>query len=244
MMAVESRKTVFYEKLRREWRLNPTCDLKGHTTCNCLVRCVKIGLLKEWMHKQEAGSIKTNGELMFEEVQPIEGLFPDPASDILESCTIVFSWLVESDYGRLIRIFHDAGINDAKLRDPAYSLDGMLMLKEELKDHATANVDFDTLVVHLERSRWKFCPCFLDRNMDLRNEIRSFGNKLYMPFCRQWGVASAEAGGTADVFLAHIQEEFVSEDIKQYLGPPVEDKPYGTVSMYVPLQDTASIDCV
>lgn len=183
------------------------------------------------MRKKEPGSDKANGVLLFEEIKPIQR-HPHPSpSTILESCTIVFGWLVGARNGELIQNFYDAGFDDSKLRNPSYTLKGHGSngtLRTALFKHAEHDpYKYELLIRNLERSRWEFCPFTLVPNMD--NE--TFGNKLYMPFCRQWSVA--ELGGTADVYLALIQEEFVSDEpgFKKRLGPWVIDPEYGKVRL-------------
>lgn len=220
--ANRSLETTFYKKLP-DWKLEPTCEVKGQ-------KPIRIGLLKEWMQKKEGDSIKTNGELLFDEIQPLEGSL-DSASHILESCTLVFSWLLERNRGKLIRIFHNFDVNDARLKDPQYFLDEDEDLERGLESYTSKDpAVFKKLIMHLEISRWQFCPFLLDSDLYTKDKIVPFGNKLYMPFCRQWSVAPAEAGGTADVYLAHIQEEFVAEEIRQHLGTVVIDELYEKAS--------------
>lgn len=217
------------EKLNTaDWKLSPTCDQKGHSShCGCLKPCIRTSVVKDWMRKKEPGSSKTNGELLFEEIEPIESRPHPSPSTILESCTIVFSWLLRERCGELIHIFYNAGVDDARLRQPFYSLEENRPLREELLMYKKGDFDaFENLIADLERSRWEFCPVHLGSNLD----NIAFGNKLYLPFCRQRGVA--EQGGTADVYIAHIQEDFVVEDMKQHLGPAVEDRKYGKVSVH------------
>lgn len=195
----------------------------------CLRPFIRVALLKEWMQQKEAGFTQTNGERLFKEIRSIEVSPRVSTSAILNNCPIVFGWLIKSGHSRLIQIFHDAGIDDAKLddaklRDPSYLLDKIEVLEDELAHYlAEKNLDFEELMKQLEETRWQFCPHFLESYLD---DV-SFGNKGYMPFCQHQNVA--ENGATADVYIAYIQEEFVSEDMKQYLGPPVELKTFRKV---------------
>jgi hypothetical protein len=232
--ASQSRVTTFNKRLQFDWRVKPTCEVESHPAiCTCLKNFKKIAHIREWLQKKEAGLDKTNGELLFEDIQPIQKNPHKSASTILKSCSLVFSWLVERCHGQLIIIFHNAGFNDAKLRNPRELLtEPGTVLKHDLVKYTSDNRwDFEKLIEHLEESRWEFCPYLLDLDLDVKGEIEPLRNKLYIPFCRQKGVATR--GATADVFLAHIQEEFVSEGVKQYLGTPVDDGKYGKVSVYV-----------
>lgn len=215
------------EKLNTaDWKLFPTCG-QHNFNCGCLKPCIRTSVVKDWMRRKEPGSNKTNGVLLFEEIEPVESRPHPSPSTILESCTIVFSWLLGATLGELIHIFYNAGIDDAKLGQHSYSLEENKTLREELLIYKNWDLDaFENLIADLERSRWEFCPVHLDLNLD---DI-AFGNRLYLPFCRQRGVA--EQGGTADVYIAQIQEEFVSENMKQHLGPSVEDRKYGKVRVH------------
>lgn len=195
--------------------------------------------MKEWLRDKEAGFTETNEERLFKDIEPVEVYPDDPTSPELEGYTMVFSWLVDGYRGRYIRLFREAGFDDDKMRDPQHNITATGTLGYRLVQRFTE--DFpddspDTLISKLEDTRWEFCPCLLSSEFNAKGEVKPFGDKLYMPFCRQKSVA--EQGGTAQVFLAQIQEEFVSEDIKRYLGPPLNDKRYRWVSYLQTLFET------
>ncbi|KAH0343752.1 hypothetical protein KCU83_g8671, partial [Aureobasidium melanogenum] len=162
---------------------------------------------------------KCNGELLFDEVDPFKKRPHPSAETILKKSTLVFSWLEQTGYGRLIHIFHRAKFNDDKLRDIKCRLIKDTDLREEFEQHVRDDgdsVDFVQLTKDLEASRWEFCPYILDEGLD--NE--AFGTKLYIPFSEQWAVTGQ--GATAMVCLAIINKEFVSENIQRSLGHPSE----------------------
>lgn len=214
---VRSLEATFLEKLR-QWRIRPICEVKGNDHV-CLRPFIRVALLKEWMKQEEAGFTQTNGKRLFQEIPSLEVSPRVSTTAILDKSPIVFGWLIKSGHSRLIQHFHDVGIEDAKLRDSTYLLDKIKVLEDDVAHYlAGKNSDFEGLLRDLEETRWQFCPHHLESYLD---DV-SFGNNSYLPFCQHQNVA--ENGATADVYIAYIQEEFVSEDMKQYLGPSVELK--------------------
>lgn len=222
--AIGSVKTTFRLTLENNWRFKPRCHLENHSTkCGCLKPFIKTGLLEDWMRYVEFE--KSNGEMLFEEIDPIKTPLHKSASTILNGSTLVFSWLVRKKHGRLIHIFHCADFDDVKLGDTEHSL----LDNQDLR-HAYDEFNmgypftFDNVVETLEGSRWEFFPQHLCPKL----ENKAFGNKLYIPFCRQEAVT--QAGATAVVYVTTIQEEFVSDQVRPLLGPRVDDENYGIVS--------------
>ncbi|KAG9660024.1 hypothetical protein KCU64_g3470, partial [Aureobasidium melanogenum] len=165
---------------------------------------------------------KSNGEMLFEEIDPIKTSLHKSASTILDGSTLVFSWLVRKKHGRLIHIFHCADFDDVKLGDTEHSLLDNQDLRHAYDEYNMGYpFTFDNVVETLEISRWEFFPQHLYPKL----ENKAFGNKLYIPFCRQEAVT--QAGATAVVYVTIIQEEFVSDEIRPLLGPRVDDKNYG-----------------
>lgn len=182
------------------------------------------------MIQKASGSNKSNGERLIEAVNPpIAHLGCHPRS-ILEgdqSCVLVFSWLLERDYGRLINVFQNAGVNDQKLQDIYYELADKSDLKRELEELIIPGlkINFKKLAIDFEKSRWEFCPVYLKSGID----NKPFADKLFIPFCARKGVN--EKGGTGSVFQVAIQEEFVSEDIRKDLGASFDFEDHGKVSI-------------
>ncbi|KAG9563592.1 hypothetical protein KCU71_g3702, partial [Aureobasidium melanogenum] len=169
-----------------------------------------------------AESEKSNGEMLFEEIDPIKTPLHKSASTILDGSTLVFSWLVRKKHGRLIHIFHCADFDDAKLGNTEHSLLDNQDLRHAYNEYNMGYpFTFDNVVETLEGSRWEFFPQHLYPKL----ENKAFGNKLYIPFCRQEAVT--QAGATAVVYVTTIQEEFVSDQVKPLLGPRVDDENYG-----------------
>lgn len=211
----ESIRITFYKNLTR-WRTTPQCNLEGHDDqCGCLKPFIRIVPLKEWMKEKDSTLGKCNGELLFDEVDPYKTRPHPSAETILKKSTLVFSWLVKAEYGRLIHIFHRAKFDDDKLRDIKCRLIKDTDLQDEYEQHFRDHrdsVSFKKLTKDLEALRWEFCPYTLDEGLD--NE--AFGTKLIMPFSEQWAVTGQ--GATSVVCLAIINKEFVSENIRRSLG--------------------------
>ncbi|KAH0271672.1 hypothetical protein KCU91_g7231, partial [Aureobasidium melanogenum] len=213
-------KTTFRLMLENEWRFKPRCNLQGHSACGCLKPFIKTGLLVSWMRDVKLS--KSNGELLLEEINPIKTPLHSSASTILNDSILVFSLLIKEKHGRLIHIFHRAGFDDVKLRNTKHSmLDDKDLRHAHTKHSMGYPSTFEKLVEDLESSRWEFFPHFLGPKL----ENKEFGNKLYIPFCRQEAVT--QLGATAVVYVAIIQEYFVADEVRAYLGPLIDGESYG-----------------
>jgi len=184
-------------------------------------------LYELWMERVEPGEHATNTQRL---LRALEGKIdmhrstPAPIRDrqILHGrsrCVLVFGVLLEQDRGELIDIFMRAGISDQNL---AISESCYAELQEELSRKRVA--DSDRIIQSFEDAKWAFCPAEVNLNMEAR-----FKPQEILPFCRREIVNSK--GGTAEVFQAAIQKEFVHEDLQKVLKPwEYADVEFGPVS--------------
>ena len=211
---------TFRSKLNNEWKYSPRCGL--HEYCTHKSDFIRTGSLQQWMKTKQGKASKTNVERLYEEINVIEPTFANPKS-VFEGdkcCVLVFSiLLMQQDFGRLVLLFQDAGITDKRLDEPHYD---QSKLRETLKKKEIKNID--KIIHHFSREKWAFCPASLTFCMD-----EDFHSNIILPFCALQSVN--DKGGTALVLQVAVQEEFVSDEIKEHLGQPFGFENYGEVGM-------------
>lgn len=220
---------TFRSKLKTEWKQRPDCSAHGNH-CRFVRHFVRTTLLKEWMAQREDTTCKTNGERLIDEVKPLSW-FGTNSKSIFEgdkSCVLVLSCLLhqvhgnegysKEGHGKLIYIFQKAGIIDKDLQHAPSSFE---TLRRNLEFKNISGVE--AIIEHFQRKMWAYCPVHLHDGRDM-----DFGSKLFLPFTTHDRVG---AGGTATVFEVRLQQEFVSTNIREHLGNPLEDEKYGAVSI-------------
>jgi hypothetical protein len=169
-------------------------------------------------------------------MQPRE-TFPFGAEKVLvgaDRCVLVFGILLKLGYGELIDLFYGANIVDQYLHLPQLThqmneLRGELVDKNVfgLLDYEEIEKKANTVIAGFEKARWAFCHPPLTLHMD-----KNFsGSKLILPFCRYEAVNNK--GGTATVFGASIQREFITDvPLAQALKKSLySDKDFGDVGI-------------
>jgi hypothetical protein len=146
--------------------------------------------------------------------------FPVDFRNILEgeeACLLVFAILLERDWGELIELFQDAGINDKSLGYPIRD-DQMQQLVERRAP--------PEIIRDFERLKWDYLPPHLTFQMKGRFE----GHNVVMPFCRRKPVN--DKGGTARVYHVSVKEIFIDDPgLRSVLAKSLYNDPeYGQVS--------------
>ena len=208
---------IFKFKLRKEWRQRPACYLHDWA-CACERPFICTVSLHQWMKDTEKGESKTNVERLLEKVKVIRAGFPESILDGKYRCVLVFSILLEQNRGDLIYIFQNAEIIDKYLDKPKYNLSE---LQYQLEKYRIPDVD--GIIKEFEYDKWDYCPARLELHMR-----RRFEDLLRLPFCARMKVN--DKGGTACVYQVAVQQEFVSDEIKNHLGKSFDFRKYGQVS--------------
>jgi hypothetical protein len=193
------------------------CHERGHT-CDCNRTFVLAARFEDWIQSKETwDGTRVIDRILFElhpRMQP-RRTFPFDADKVLggaDRCVLVLGILLKLDHGELIDLFYGANIVDRYLHLPQLThqmneLRNELVEKNvfKLMDHEKRMIRTTTVIEGFEEARWAFCNPPLTLHMD-----KNFsGSKLILPFCRYEAVNNK--GGTATVFGASIQREFITD---------------------------------
>lgn len=215
---------TFRSKLKG-WKQRPHCEKKGHeNNCNCRRRpsFYRTTLLEQWMlRKEQHDGEKTNMERLLDEMKEIKVSFAT-RQHLIEGprrCVLTLSILITQYHEKLIYLFQAAGIVDEDLE---VSVRKREKLTEALRKRKYNGKEIDEIIRGFERKRWAFSPVHFDLEMD-----ETFTENLVLPFCSRSEVNGK--GGTASVSQVLVQEEFVSNEMKEHLTG-FNDPDYGKVS--------------
>jgi hypothetical protein len=234
---------TFVSRLNSNWTRKAACQRQCHVlgrTCICNLQFVHVASFEEWIrHKDTDDTTRVIDRLLYalhDKMKPRQ-TFPFAADKVLggaDRCVLVFGILLKLGYGELIDLFYGANIVDQYLHLPQLTHQ-MNELRVELVDkNVFGLLDYDkreekanTVIAGFEKARWAFCHPSLTLHMD-----KNFsGSKLILPFCRYEAVNNK--GGTATVFGASIQCEFITDGpLAQALQKSLySDKDFGDVGI-------------
>lgn len=168
---------------------------------------VLVAKLKQWMRSQVvSGDSKTQASCLLKfAYRHIYGpglpVSVNLISDGEDSCLIIFSILLELNYGRLIDHFLRRGIVDKQL-----PID-LGRLRAQMRTADLGLTDTEKLVVDFEANQWRFCAAKFDLDMG-----RDYVKNMIIPICRKKTIN--DKGGTAKIWEIEVQEEFVGDTLR------------------------------
>ena len=204
-------RVIFKEKLQTEWTQKAACKRNY----------ILVHRLKAWMNGIELGEKLNNAGRLLQAVynnHPRHQFQPVDSSSISRS-SVVFAILLKHDLGDLVHHFLKANITDDVLRTPSPPYQTLQHFLRDEKEYARKLTEI------FDKDRWAFCPVEIRPEMDQTYLY----DKQIVPFCKRQTIN--EKGGTAQVFQVLLQEDFVSDDLRETMDHSrVEDEDFGTVS--------------
>lgn len=205
---------TFKDLLKNQWTQTAVCGS----------RFVNVKGLTRWMERRDTNKPIANAGLLLVEVYQAE-FFPLRTDDILngrDRCILVFSILLELDYGHLIDTFRRAHVVDSNLSLPiSYFKDKDLQASLERRGVPDAG----RLIEKFTDIKRSYCPVEIEKGM---SESLLRGDYV-LPFCKRKEVN--DKGSTAQVYQILVPEDLVGEKLKEAISESrIVDKEFGPVS--------------
>ena len=242
---MERRKASYRERflsgLENEWEhaAQVACyrQCEPPEKCSCKRRFVHTAEVEQWMRRHDSNdseqanaAIPNAGRLLMEIhdqiIDHLSAPFPVDWKPILDGenrCVLVFSILLEQEYGHLIDLFQSARVYDKFLDSTGRDYEERLRKKLHEKNIP----DVDEVIRKFERAKWAYTSPQLTLHMEENFE----GGDFVLPFCRRNVIN--EKGGTASVYQVAVQEQFIVDpDLKKALAKSLyRDRDFGRVGI-------------
>lgn len=216
-------------QLTFNWLRKPVCQ--AHSECHCRKPFFDLYEILRWMDAKQPEQSLPNGRRLVATLNPIKPDFfeeeEDPIFQLESPCVLVLVYLLWNNWERLIYLFCDAGFSDKAFSTPHVSF---TTLKRHLKKLAKyTDSDIATMIANFEENKWAFCPAHIRGNLSREQRFPADTRLPYFKLTR-----INQKGGMASIIKVSIQEQFVSGELKQRLGPaPHKDESYGQVSRFL-----------
>jgi hypothetical protein len=234
---------TFLSRLNSDWTRKAACQRQCYVlgrTCICDLQFVHVAQFEDWIQNKDTNDttrvIDRLLNALHDKMQPRQ-TFPFAADKVLggaDRCVLVFGILLKLNHGELIDLFYGANIVDRYLHLPDLGHQ-MNELRTELVDknvfkllgYEERKEKANTVIAGFEKARWAFCHPPLTLHM----ENNFSGSKFIIPFCRYEAVNNK--GGTATVFGASIQREFITDEplAKALQKSLYKDQDFGEVGL-------------
>jgi hypothetical protein len=176
--------------------------------------CVRVAKLIKWLESDAQPGV-SRVEILLDYAyrnrrSPAPPLRADDICKGEESCTLVFSILLELGHGELIDLFENRGLCDKRLPIPLSDLNN-------LKDRGFSFAE------EFNKKQWAFCPANFD------DHSRYYHSDRIIPICKREEIS--DKGGTARLWQIAVQEEFVKTNLKERVpNSKFSDDTFGWVS--------------
>jgi hypothetical protein len=215
-------------QIRYKWVRTPECRIHPETSkCHCRQEFFDTHALTRWMDAKEDGSSDSNAKRLVDEIDLIKPNFFEKSILQGESRSVlVLSCLLLRNCEELLYLFCDAGITDKALGSTNTFYGTLKNSFKKYALHRYSSSAINRIIQEFEEDQWAFCPAQI--HGDLSKE-QQFKTQTRLPFFDLTKIN--DKGGTACVIKVSVQENFVSEEMRNRLGPASHQHPdYGKVS--------------